>query len=705
MRKGENIFKRKDGRWEGRYIKSREPSGKGRYGYCYGRSYREVKEKVAQCRAALAAGEAPPQPDRADRPGGHHQGVNTAPPCSHKDPQNRKNGEVQTKMNAKTTKRALFSSVLAIVLCLAMLIGTTFAWFTDTASTAVNKIQAGNLDVELEYSTNFSDWEKVTDTTRVFEESTLWEPGRTEVVYLRVKNAGTLALKYTLGLYTLYNSTGKNVLGNKYSLSDYVKLGAMEVDTAYTDRAAAISAVQDSAKTLNSVGDTGLIGAKLGTTETKTYAMVLYMPTEVGNEANPKNADPYWAAKVSFGIGVSATQAVSESDSYGNTYDEKAPAALAAESASCGKHEITENMQANGRYGAVQAEKTAQFTINADVYAVYTKDTSGTTGGAMAVCADGDSKVIINGGDFRQVGVPADDPVCDLIYALGNATIEINGGTFKAVTPERTLNCQDGSAAQITVKGGSFYKYDPSHPTLGANEVVVAVGYHVEQSGDWYTAAATTIRSASYTVSVTVRQGEDDPVPVIASENGEFPIDLTTGETYTIKLTPTGNATTGYCLVKYNETTYYTDQLTTGSLSFTVTAADETTLTITPTWGEYTGSEFKPLAELSLPTNDPVETDQPENETDTVESADEPKDEEQEQTPEENSDTKSPETPTEPAPDPATGNTPAEGDSAQEPTPTTPDAPAPDAPNTPTPDAPAAPNVPSAPAAAPESEN
>ena len=86
MRKGENIFKRKDGRWEERYIKSREPSGKGRYGYCYGRSYREAKEKVAQCRAALAAGEAPPQPDPADRPGGHHQGVNTAPPCLHKDP-------------------------------------------------------------------------------------------------------------------------------------------------------------------------------------------------------------------------------------------------------------------------------------------------------------------------------------------------------------------------------------------------------------------------------------------------------------------------------------------------------------------------------------------------------------------------------------------------------------------------------------------
>ena len=106
--------------------------------------------------------------------------------------------------NSKSTKRVLISSALAILMCAAMLIGTTFAWFTDTASTAVNKIQAGNLDVELEYSKDFIEWKKVNDTTKVFEDSTLWEPGRTEVVYLRVKNAGTLALKYTLGIYNLY---------------------------------------------------------------------------------------------------------------------------------------------------------------------------------------------------------------------------------------------------------------------------------------------------------------------------------------------------------------------------------------------------------------------------------------------------------------------------------------------------------------------
>ena len=64
--------------------------------------------------------------------------------------------------SSKSTKRALIFSALAILMCVAMLIGTTFAWFTDTASTGVNKIQAGNLDVKLMYSTDMVNWKEAT---------------------------------------------------------------------------------------------------------------------------------------------------------------------------------------------------------------------------------------------------------------------------------------------------------------------------------------------------------------------------------------------------------------------------------------------------------------------------------------------------------------------------------------------------------------
>ena len=387
-------------------------------------------------------------------------------------------------MNSKNTKRALLTSVLAMAVCLAMLVGSTFAWFTDTATTGVNKIQSGNLDVELEYSKDFAEWKKVDNTTKVFEDSTEWEPGRTEVVYLRVKNAGNLALKYTLGLGNVYESRGKNVAGDFYYLSNFVKMGAVEATAAFENRAAAIGAVDPVADTFKALGEKGVVGATLNSGAAKTYAMVVYMPTEVGNEANPKNKDPYWAAKLSFGVSVNASQATVENDSFDNMYDKKAPTVLTKFSTLKGTHEITENMQANGRTGAVETLQDAQVTINADVYAVYAKSNDGV--GAAIVWADGSSKVIINGGDFRQVGAPADGN-CDLIYASENAQIEITGGTFKAAQPNRTLNCKDDSPnARITVKGGSFYKYDPSKPTLGDTEVVVADGFKVVQNGDWY---------------------------------------------------------------------------------------------------------------------------------------------------------------------------------------------------------------------------
>ena len=110
--------------------------------------------------------------------------------------------------NSKMTRRALFTSVVAIFVCITMLIGTTFAWFTDTASTAVNKIQAGTLDIELQYQKADGTWEDAEGKTLDFKkpsghenESILWEPGCTyELPALRVVNKGNLALKYKVAI-------------------------------------------------------------------------------------------------------------------------------------------------------------------------------------------------------------------------------------------------------------------------------------------------------------------------------------------------------------------------------------------------------------------------------------------------------------------------------------------------------------------------
>ena len=101
---------------------------------------------------------------------------------------------------SKHTKRALLASSLSVLLCLAMLVGLTFAWFTDTASTSVNGVQAGTLDVQL---LNAAD-ENLEGQTLNFvkaegNEPLLWEPGCTySLPAVYVKNNGNLALKYKL---------------------------------------------------------------------------------------------------------------------------------------------------------------------------------------------------------------------------------------------------------------------------------------------------------------------------------------------------------------------------------------------------------------------------------------------------------------------------------------------------------------------------
>lgn len=110
--------------------------------------------------------------------------------------------------NTKTTKRALLSSVIAMFICVAMLIGTTFAWFTDSASTSVNKIQAGTLDIALEMKNADGSWVTAEGQTLKWktadnraQSEILWEPGCTyELQPVQIKNNGNLALKYKIAI-------------------------------------------------------------------------------------------------------------------------------------------------------------------------------------------------------------------------------------------------------------------------------------------------------------------------------------------------------------------------------------------------------------------------------------------------------------------------------------------------------------------------
>ena len=238
--------------------------------------------------------------------------------------------------NKRATKRALLTSVMALVMCVVMLVGTTFAWFTDTASTGVNKIQAGNLDVQLLMRDADGAYVNIGDSQQVIfgganslvaqnnNQDTLWEPGKTQVAYLAVRNAGNLALKYNI----ILNVKDEGLIGAlDYAIVPQSKLSG-ENQTCTDTIASWVDAKgrpgAESGKLTAGTFTAAPNGCldeiahdKTNTNETEYFALVVHMDENAGNT--------YMNKSVSIDMKVVATQAAAEFDSFDNQYDKDAP--------------------------------------------------------------------------------------------------------------------------------------------------------------------------------------------------------------------------------------------------------------------------------------------------------------------------------------------------------------------------------------------
>ena len=387
--------------------------------------------------------------------------------------------------SSKSTKRALLTSVLALLMCVTMLVGATFAWFTDTASTGVNKIQSGKLDVALEMSTDGTNWESAEGKTLTFKtkdnraaDQILWEPGCTyELPQLRVVNKGNLALKYKIQITGIQGDAKLNEV----------------IDWTIND--VAINLTEEH-----------LTAGQTGT----AFTIKGHMQDTAGNEYQNLTID-------GIGITVYATQDTVENDSFNNQYDMNAEYRRAVFNG--GSSIVDYNIYAQGYDGAIYADNGAQVTVNADVTAKEDKNY------AMAVWADGANTVVnIEGGYFTQE-ITGTDNQYDMIYASGGAKINISGGTFKLMGGDYkwTLNCKDNSGSVITVTGGTFYKFDPSADRAGqGNEVVVPDGYSVYQRGEWYTV----VKGASAVADT------QEKLTNAINQNSEVTVKLTKADTY-----------------------------------------------------------------------------------------------------------------------------------------------------------------------------
>ena len=103
----------------------------------------------------------------------------------------------------KSTKKSLVVCGLSLLMCCALLVGTTFAWFTDSVVNKGNKIESGRLDVQL-----WNNGVDISDSTKPIFDYNLWEPGYSTGANLQVKNVGSLAVKYELELQNVSATKG-----------------------------------------------------------------------------------------------------------------------------------------------------------------------------------------------------------------------------------------------------------------------------------------------------------------------------------------------------------------------------------------------------------------------------------------------------------------------------------------------------------------
>ena len=442
-------------------------------------------------------------------------------------------------MKLKSKKSALLLSFTSLLLCFAMLAGSTFAWFTDTATTGVNKIVSGTLDVELwddtedkKLSEEPLKWIKAQDHEN---EEVLWEPGcRYNLEGFRIKNNGKLALKYKIQITGI---VGDNELKDAIDFTYKIGNDTLNLNEEGHLKAGAISEV------ISINGE---------------------MKKSAGNEYQNKSID-------GITITVYATQDTVENDSFNNTYDENATyypvldaAGLKDALVNGGEIQVVEDVNTSredtvaarmivSKPTTLQLDKKiispdnmgnnkknftalivdADTTINAGPEGGI--DTG--TNGGYAINVRNGATLTINSGDYYGGGTAVQVQEGELI---------INGGFF-AVEPYSDarygynflLNCIDGNykngTAKIIVKGGTFVNFDPSNNTAeGAGTNFVADGYGVvatpQVNGDvWYTvvkksADGENFGSGTHTLSTGITATNANAVAVKAESGANITI-------------------------------------------------------------------------------------------------------------------------------------------------------------------------------------
>ncbi len=214
----------------------------------------------------------------------------------------------------KSTKRALLLSALSMLLCVSMLIGTTYAWFTDSVTSAGNIIKAGNLDVEMYWADGKEDPASATWTDAsegpIFNYD-LWEPGYVDAKHIKIANIGSLALSYQLRVVA---NGIVSKLGDVIDVYCFENATQLNRETATTGtKLGTLTEIFGTEKNLSKA-----VHGDLEAGEEKMVTIAFKMQESAGNEYQNLSVG------TDFSVVLSAIQHTFEKDSFDELYDKNA---------------------------------------------------------------------------------------------------------------------------------------------------------------------------------------------------------------------------------------------------------------------------------------------------------------------------------------------------------------------------------------------
>ena len=391
----------------------------------------------------------------------------------------------------RSTKRALLLSTLSLLLCVSMLIGSTFAWFTDEVKSGTNIIAAGNLDVELYYSKtkDFSDEKKVDGQTVLFtdkdgKEIKYWEPGVVAYTNLQVANVGSLALTYRLTVNSIATNYVEYADGSKYDLTDVLKVAVVK-DGFEGDRADA------KGLTFEAIESFTLSGELEAEKKSEVYGVVIYWEPNnndfdnlfnMNNGKTTINGEPL---NVELGITLSATQEEFEKDSFDETYDEEASYLVnKGEIVTFKPEDDSTELEMNGQVENNGVLSLVQTSMKNDGLVIENNGVANLTnvkaevipgeywGGYFINGVGKDSYTVFENVNATTLGggVQLDD-AAQAIFKSGSITTN-----SVATSARHVFYLMDGS--QITIEDGDF-KFSPSNLTRKGYYVCATYGSEV----------------------------------------------------------------------------------------------------------------------------------------------------------------------------------------------------------------------------------